>query len=520
MPLDVNLRDVLSSGAARRPALLAPDTQLSLNYEQLRGTIDGLAERLAQLGLGPGDRIALALPNGPEAILMFLAAGLTGTAAPLNPGYTEDEFRFYLGDTRAKALVLPAEGGDAARRAAGDTVPVIRIRRANGQGFALEAERPAGAPPPLEAQSLEAPSPEDVALVLHTSGTTSTPKRVPILQRALALSARNIAATYRLSPEDIALCVMPLFHIHGLVASTLATLQSGGQIVVPGGFNVLSLWNQVKSHHATWFSATGAMHQMLLGRAKQRDERHTGHRLRFIRSSSARLPESAMQEMEGYFGVPVLEAYGMTEAAHQMASNPLPPLQRKAGTVGVATGIDLQVVDDQGNPVPTGQIGEVVIRGDTIIKGYENNPDANATAFFGDWFRTGDQGLLDADRYLRLTGRLKELINRGGEKVSPIEVDEVLLTHPAVLEAVTFGRPHPTLGEEVAAAVILKEKVSASELQKHCRERLAKFKVPQGFYFVDAIPRTATGKIQRKKVSEVLAGAESGNSEKVSGSRK
>ena len=461
MPLDVTLRNVLSSGEARRPALYAPDTQLSLNYQQLRGTIDGLSEQLARLGLGRGDRIALALPNGPEAILMFLAAGLTATAAPLNPGYTEDEFRFYLADTRAKALVLPAEGGEAARKAAGGNVPVIRIRRDNGQGFTLEAERPAGAP-----LSLEAPSAEDVALVLHTSGTTSTPKRVPILQRALALSARNIAATYRLSPEDVALCVMPLFHIHGIVASTLATLQSGGQIVVPGGFNVMSLWNQVKTHNATWFSATGAMHQMLLGRAKQRDERHTDHRLRFIRSSSARLPESAMQEMEGYFGVPVLEAYGMTEAAHQMASNPLPPSPRKAGSVGVATGIGLQVVDDRGKPLGAGQIGEVVIRGDTIIKGYENNPEANATAFFGDWFRTGDQGLLDSDGYLRLTGRLKELINRGGEKVSPIEVDEVLLTHPAVLEAVTFGRPHPTLGEEVAAAVILKEKVSEAELQK------------------------------------------------------
>jgi len=402
MPLDATLRNVLDMGEARRPALAAPDSGLALNYEQLRREIDALSEGLAQLGLGRGDRIALALPNGAEAILMFLAAGLTGTAAPLNPAYTEDEFRFYLTDTRAKALILPAEGGDAARKAAAGTVPVIRIRRGNGRGYKLEAERPAGAP-----LSLEAPSPDDVALVLHTSGTTSTPKRVPILQRALAVSARNIMGTYRLSPEDIALCVMPLFHIHGIVASTLATLQSGGQIVVPDRFNVMSLWNQVKTQRATWFSATGAMHQMLLGRAKTRDERHLDHRLRFIRSSSARLPESAMQEMESSFGVPVLEAYGMTEAAHQMASNPLPPSPRKAGTVGVATGIDLQVVDDQGKPLITGQIGEVVIRGDTIVKGYENNPEANANAFFGDWFRTGDQGVLDSDGYLRLTGRLK-----------------------------------------------------------------------------------------------------------------
>jgi acyl-CoA synthetase (AMP-forming)/AMP-acid ligase II len=377
-----------------------------------------------------------------------------------------------------------------------------------GGGYQLKPERAAG-----PARALEAPSPEDAALVLHTSGTTSTPKRVPILHRALAVSARNIAATYRLSPEDVSLCVMPLFHIHGIVASTLAALSSGGRIVVPDRFNVLSFWGLVTEQEATWFSATGAMHQMLINRAKQRGEKHTGHRLRFIRSSSARLPEPVMKDMETYFGVPVLEAYGMTEAAHQMASNPLPPAPRKAGTVGVATGIDLSVVDEEGRKMPTGQIGEVVIRGDTIITGYENNFDANATAFFGDWFRTGDQGVLDQDGYLRLTGRLKELINRGGEKVSPIEVDEVLLTHPLVMEAVTFGRPHPTLGEEVAAAVIVKEPVKESELQKHCRDRLAKFKVPQGIYIVDAIPRTATGKIQRRKVAEVLAGAGQGSAD-------
>ena len=501
MPPDPTLRDVLAAGEDRRTALTAPDAGIELTYAQLREQVDGLAARMAELGIGPGERVAMALPSGPEAILMFLAAALSGTAAPLNPAYTEDEFRFYLADTRARVLVTLEDGAEAARKAAGTEVPVIAICRTGDGGFRLEPAATVGEP-----RSLGNPAAEDIALVLHTSGTTSTPKRVPIRHRALAISARNIVETYQLAAEDVALCVMPLFHIHGLVASTLATLQSGGRIVVPERFNVMSFWNLVRSQKATWFSATGAMHQMLLNRAKQRNERHTDHQLRFIRSSSARLPEPVMADMENYFGVPVLEAYGMTEAAHQMASNPLPPAARKPGTVGAATGIDLAVVDDQGQPLPSGEIGEVVIRGRTIIDGYESNPEANASAFFGDWFRTGDQGVLDGDGYLRLTGRLKELINRGGEKVSPIEVDEVLLTHPAVIEAVTFGRPHPTLGEEVAAAVILKEDVAKSDLARHCRERLAKFKVPQGFYIVESIPRTATGKIQRRRVAEVLAG--------------
>jgi len=518
MAAELTLRDVLSAGEGRRTALVSPDSGLNLSYDGLRAQIDVLVGRLAELGIGQGDRVAIALPNGPEAILAFFAAALTCTAAPLNPAYTEEEYRFFLADTRAKALILPREGADAARKAAGDQVPVFRILRVEGGGYQLKPERHAG-----PARPAAPPVPDDTALVLHTSGTTSTPKRVPILHRALAVSARNIAATYRLSPEDVALCVMPLFHIHGIVASTLATLQSGGRIVVPDRFNVMGFWNLVKEQGATWFSATGAMHQMLINRAKQRDEKHADHRLRFIRSSSARLPEPVMKDMETYFAVPVLEAYGMTEAAHQMASNPLPPAPRKPGTVGMATGIDLSVVDEEGRRMPPGQIGEVVIRGDTIIRGYENNPEANATAFFGDWFRTGDQGVLDQDGYLRLTGRLKELINRGGEKVSPIEVDEVLLMHPLVMEAVTFGRPHATLGEEVAAAVIVKGPVSESELRSFCRDRLAKFKVPQSFYIVDAIPRTATGKIQRKKVAEVLAGsgpsAETGARAKTSGDR-
>jgi acyl-CoA synthetase (AMP-forming)/AMP-acid ligase II len=324
---------------------------------------------------------------------------------------------------------------------------------------------------------------------------------VPLRHRNLAASADNIAATYGLGPGDVALCVMPLFHIHGLMASMMATLRSGGTVVVPPKFDPLTFWPAVHDHSATWYSAVPTMHQMLL--VRNRGERPPGAgNLRFIRSSSSALSPETMQQLESRFGAPVLEAYGMTEASHQMASNPLPPAERRPGTVGMGTGVQLGVVDDSSALVPRGHPGEVVIRGPNVIDGYSNNPEANAASFVDGWFRTGDQGTLDADGYLSLTGRLKEMINRGGEKIAPREIDDVLKQHPAVGEAVAFGSPHPSWGEEVAAAVVLKEPVSEKELIAFARERLADYKVPKKLYIVDKIPTTATGKIQRRSVAE------------------
>jgi acyl-CoA synthetase (AMP-forming)/AMP-acid ligase II len=350
-----------------------------------------------------------------------------------------------------------------------------------------------------------APDPEAVALVLHTSGSTGRPKRVPIKHRNLAASTRNVAATYDLSTQDVALCVMPLFHVHGLVASTIATLATGGTLVAPAKFNALSFWKTVRDYKVTWYSAVPTIHSLLLARAGgQRPE--GAENLRFIRSCSAALPPEMMAKMEQVFGAPVLEAYGMTEASHQMASNPQPPKPRKAGSVGPATGIEIAIMDNEGNLLPTGTRGEVVIKGPNVVDGYENNPEANASAYTNGWFRTGDQGYLDEDGYLFLTGRLKEMINRGGEKIGPREIDEVLLAHPAVNEAVAFGVPHKTWGEEVAAAVTLKSPATEAEILAFCKERLADFKCPKKLYIVEAIPRTATGKIQRGAVAKALAG--------------
>jgi oxalate---CoA ligase len=495
------LWDVLSGPPADATAIILPETNTRITYGQLRAQIQQMANALAAFGISPGDRVATSLPNGLGAIVTFVAASMAGTAAPLNPGYRQEEVAFYLEDTSAKLLIAPAEGMDDAKAAANERGTPVYILEGEADGYC----RIAGAA--TDAPQIPPPDPEAVALVLHTSGSTGRPKRVPIKHKNLAASTRNIAATYDLSTEDVALCVMPLFHVHGLVASTISTLATGGTLVVPAKFNALSFWKTVREHNVTWYSAVPTIHSLLLARAG--DTRPEGSEgLRFIRSCSAALPPEMMTKMEEVFGAPVLEAYGMTEASHQMASNPQLPRSHKAGSVGPATGIEIGIMDPTGNLLPQGERGEVVIKGPNVVDGYENNPEANASSFTNGWFRTGDQGYLDEEGYLFLTGRLKEMINRGGEKIGPREIDEVLLVHPSINEAVAFGVPHKTWGEEVAAAVTLKGPATEAEILAFCKERLADFKRPKKIYIVDAIPRTATGKIQRGAVAKAMTATE------------
>ena len=491
------LLDVLHF-ADSHTAVIVPELGIRVSYDSLRQQVLAMADALATAGIRRGDRVAIVLPNGLPAIVSFLAASIAGTAAPLNPAYPYEEFFFFLEDTAARLLICPPTGAEEARSAAADrNIPVFSVEMSD-QGTVRLLNAPKGI-------SATAPSADDVALVLHTSGSTGRPKRVPLRHFNLAVSSANIANTYALSPEDVSLCIMPLFHIHGLVASILATLVSGGMVVAPTKFNPLAFWRVVREYRVSWYSGVPTMHQLLL--ARTRGEKPADARsLRFIRSASAPLSPEIIHRMEEVFGVPFVEAYGMTEAAHQMTSNPLPPRHRKRGSVGVGTGIRISIMDEQGNDLGTNQRGEVVIQGANVFRGYENNPEANASSFVNGWFRTGDQGFLDADCYLHLTGRIKDLIIRGGENIAPREIDEVLLQHLAVAEAVTFGFPHPTLGEEVAAAVVLHEPESETEstLLKFCRERLAEFKCPKRIYVVESIPTTATGKIRRRAVAAAL----------------
>jgi acyl-CoA synthetase (AMP-forming)/AMP-acid ligase II len=499
--------------AARDHAVVPPDTVLalldpsrsgpalvdvdggSIDHAALWERVDRLATRLRSSGLGPGDRIAIVLPNGPEIALVLLAAMSVGCAAPLNPKYREEEFRFYLEDLRAAALVHDG-GAPAALAAAPFDSRLVAVR---GEGLSIGLDVPARAGPPAASttgsSTAGTPGADDEALVLHTSGTTSRPKIVPLRQRNLAWSARSIAASLELDRSDRALTVMPLFHIHGIMAGLLAPLSAGGSVVCTPGFDAFRFHRWLDDLAPTYYTAVPTMHQMVLARAPGR--RRTS--LRFVRSSSASLPGPVLEGLGELFGVPVIESYGMTEASHQMTCNPLPPGIAKPGSVGVATGIELTILDNDNRNLPPGVRGEVAIRGPSVVDGYENNPAANTAAFTAGWFRTGDEGMLDGDGYLYLTGRLKEQINRGGEKISPLEIDEVLLRHPAIAEAVTFAIPHDKLGEEVGAAVVLVEGCIATEaeLRTYLRGQLAPFKVPKQILLVAEIPKGATGKVQR-----------------------
>ena len=481
------------------PALVVPEDGQVLTHLELAERVESLAGRLAAAGVGRGDRVAMTLPNGPDMVQILLAiAALGAAAAPLNPTYTRTEFTFYLSDIEPRLFLMPASRPQAAANAAEDCSVTVMIAEAGGDSLpALFVDEKELSP----RSDVEWGQPDDAGLVLHTSGTTSRPKQVPLLQRNLMASARTIAAHYGLGPDDVSFCVMPLFHVHGLVASTFAALAGGGSVIVPRRFTPQRFWRQAREYGATWLSAGPTLHQMILDRA---DGAGLPGTLRFARSCSSALSPALMERAEVEYGVPMLEAYGMTEASHQMASNPLPPGERIPGSVGVATGTEIGIVDKTGNLLPEGSPGEVVIRGPGVMPGYVNNPAATAEAFFGDWFRTGDRGAL-RDGYLFLEGRLKEMILRGGENISPAEVEQALLSHPAVKDAVCFGVADDKYGEVVSAAVTLQGEARARELIEHCRERLAAFKVPVKIHVLGEIPRTATGKIQRRRVGEFIA---------------
>jgi acyl-CoA synthetase (AMP-forming)/AMP-acid ligase II len=504
MATPATLRGLLATGQDDAVAISAPALP-GLTFGALRGLVAETVQALRAAGIGRADRVAIVLPNGPEMATAFLAVASACVSAPLNPGYRADEFEFYLSDLGAKALIVDAGSASPAIEVARKLgVAIFTLHPLPDQGagcFALDAG-PAAAGPADMTES----GPEDGALVLHTSGTTSRPKIVPLSQRNVAASARNISQTLALSPSDRGLNIMPLFHIHGLIAAVLAPLSAGGGVFCTPGFNALKFFGWMEEARPTWYTAVPTMHQAILTRARNNAAVIAANRLRFIRSSSSSLPPQVIAELEATFETPVVEAYGMTEAAHQMACNPLPPLVRKPGTVGLAAGPEVAIMSEDGDLLSAGMTGEIVIRGENVTAGYESNPKANAEAFINGWFRTGDQGVQDEDGYVSITGRLKEIINRGGEKISPREVDEVLMDHPAVLQVVAFGIPHDKLGEEVGAVVVLRDGMEATEreLRAFVASKVADFKVPKKILFMDEIPKGATGKLQRIGLAQKL----------------
>jgi acyl-CoA synthetase (AMP-forming)/AMP-acid ligase II/acyl carrier protein len=461
--------------------------------------------------------VALVTGGEADAAVAFLGIASHAACAPLNPAYREAELEFFLDDLDARALVVdPGLAGPAPAVARGLGIPVLELERTAGQeagSFRLADDE--GAPGDLA----EA---EDVALLLHTSGTTSRPKLVPLTHRNLLHSAKNIASTLELSSADRCLNPMPLFHIHGLVAGLLAPLVSGGSVACTPGMDPLSFLDWLEELAPTWYTAVPTMHHAILDCLERGGtERARAVGLRFARSSSSSLPPLLMKQLEDALEAPMIEAYGMTEASHQITTNPLAPGSRKPGSVGLAGATEVAVVDVRGRILPNEGSGEVVIRGPAVTTGYRSPVEANGDAFVDGWFRTGDRGRIDEDGYLHLEGRIKELINRGGEKIAPREIDEVLLDHPQVAQAVTFAIPHPTLGEDVAAAVVLRagSDVTELELARFSAPRLAPHKVPRRFVLVDAIPKGPTGKLKRIGLAEALGLTGTGRDAAATGMR-
>lgn len=509
------LQTLLATGADNAPAISAP-SRSPLSFGALRSLIGSTLATLNGLGIGRNDRVAIVLANGPEMATCFMACASGVTSAPLNPAYRADEFEFYLSDLNARALIVEQGSTSAAIEVAGKLGVRLLDLIADPQGpagnFVLRERN--GAPATTQTTPSTPSStatggfaqPGDVSMVLHTSGTTSRPKIVPLSQANLVASATNIRNSLQFTAQDCGLNVMPLFHIHGLIAGVLAPLAAGSQVFCTPGFNALKFFSWMDEAKPSWYTAVPTMHQAIVSRAKGNAEIIARNPLRFLRSSSSSMPPQVIKELEDIFHAPLIEAYGMTEATHQMACNPLPPAVRKPGKVGIAAGPEVAIMGLNGALLPRGDTGEIVIRGANVTAGYEDNPKANEEGFLNGWFRTGDQGVMDEDGYISITGRLKEIINRGGEKVSPREVDEILMDHPAVAQVVCFGMPHPKLGEEVAAVVVLREGQSATEreLQSYVSSRAADYKVPKKILFMDEIPKGATGKLQRIGLSAKL----------------
>ena len=487
-------------------ALGAPDRQWS-TYGDLKKLTAYVSSQLRSYGIAVADRVAIVLPNGPEMASAFITMAQSCTTAPLNPNYREEEYLFYLKDLNAKALVVLQDYNGPALAAANHlNISVIKVS-VNPEHLAGEFELLGEIHNSVISQRL--PTPQDVALILHTSGTTSKPKIVPLLHSNIVSSAKNIKSSLSLSEDDLCMNIMPLFHIHGLIAALSASIAAGGSVWCSPGFDALKFFRWLDDASPSWFTAVPTMHQAILARSKRNKDIIEKNKLRFLRSSSASLPSQVMKELERVFSAPIIEGYGMTEATHQMASNPLPPLVQKPGSVGREAGPKIRIAHELENHLIDGT-GEVVISGSNVTPGYENNFDANKKSFFyfeGErWFRTGDQGAFDHEGYLSLTGRLKEIINRGGEKISPLEVDEVLMDHPSVAQVVTFAVPHEKLGEDVAAALVLEEgsEVTESDLRAFASGRMVDFKVPKQIVILSEIPKGATGKLQRIGLAEKL----------------
>ena len=472
---------------------LTSEKNEKLSYGEFKIFNEKISRQLAATNVKNSDRAAIVLPNGPLMASSFLSISSYMSAAPLNPSYKQEEFEFYLDDLKPKFLLVEPNSKSLAVIAAKNlNIPVFEMKISDNQ--------PLGTFELFDKETnYKNPNDYDEALVLHTSGTTSRPKIVPLSNLNIFTSAVNISKSLKLTADDHCLNIMPLFHIHGLIAVLSASAKVGASVCASNGFNALKFLDLAETQNITWYSGVPTMHQAILLRAQKNSDKAKKLNLRFIRSSSASLPPAIFEQLNDIFQTPVIEAYGMTEATHQMTSNPLPPAIQKPGLVGMPAGPEICIMNDKNEKLAQGEIGEICIKGDNVTNGYENNPEANKQSFVNDWFRTGDEGFFDKDGYLKISGRLKEIINKGGEKISPFEVDNILMDFPPIDQALCFGYKDKMLGEDIAVAIKLKENKSCTEddIKSYANEKLTKFKIPKKIFIVEDIPKGATGKLQR-----------------------
>ncbi|MCG2631010.1 amino acid adenylation domain-containing protein [Bradyrhizobium sp. WYCCWR 13023] len=484
------------------PALLAPGRP-PLTYGALGTRIAHVVRTLRGLGITPADRIAVALPRGADSALALLGVASTCACVPVNPDFTADELQRYFSELKLTALVTRADMNSPSRDVARalDIAVVDFVPGPEADLGGCEFVGPTIGPACADGAARA----ENDAFILLTSGTAARPKMVPLTHRNVCLSAQNAGRVLALTPHDRLLNVLPLFHAHGLISGLLTALAAGSSVIATNGFDAPSFFGWMRDLQPTWYTAVPTIHRALLTAAEASPERVRSSSLRVIRSASSSLAPAILNGLEAIFGVPVLETYGMTEAASQIAANPFE--LRKIGSVGRAAGPEIAIMDEAGRLLAHGQHGEIMLRGPNMSRGYYNDEAATQAAFRNGWFRTGDLGYLDADGYLFIVGRIKDVINRGGQKISPLEVEEVLLAHPAVLEAGVFAIPHAKLGENVAAVVVLRDnsETTSDQLRQFARKRLAAYKVPGLIHSLAALPKGASGKVKRNALAELIS---------------
>ncbi|MQA67498.1 MAG: AMP-binding protein, partial [Alphaproteobacteria bacterium] len=452
--VEKTITDIVSRHAQVQPdaPALVAEGQAPLTYAALAGLMDRIRQQLNAAGFGRGDRIATIGPN--DASTAALVTGIWGCAAavPMNPALSTGEFAIYFRDLQVQAVAIIGGVDTVAGMVAKDIgLPVLSVERVGRDVAGMIDIRPL--PGGAKVARPGAARGDDLAHVLLTSGTTSHSKVVPITLRQLSTKAHRYAEALELTAADRCLNLMPLFHGHSLQGALYPTLFVGGSIVTLPEFSMESFFRLLATLGPTWYTGSYTFQHAIHAAAAQHTAEIANSRLRFIRTGSGHLDDRIAEQLEGFMHTPVIAGYSTTETSC-ICANPLPPRKRKRGTVGLPAGTEVAIVDPDNRPLPPGERGEVVVRCAEVFSGYENDPAANAESFVDGWFRTGDEGVFDDDGYLTLTGRIKDIINRGGEKITPSEVDAALMAHPDVATAVTFPVPHTTLGQEVAAAVV------------------------------------------------------------------